>query len=133
MPSPRWQFGLLPGDADQARAALHGAQAIARSGLEVGKGAGTMIGELVLLDLDRTVGRFQVFAHQRAAVRREAVPNHQQRFADLVPERVQELDDLRPLYQVSEPVVAPDQPPCDLAQHGTIAAGQRAAQITRPP
>src|ERR1039457_6095718 len=50
-----------------------------------------------LLDLDRSLEGFEILAHQCRAMRGQAVPAHEQGFADLTAERVQELDDLRTL------------------------------------
>src|SRR5450631_850795 len=50
-----------------------------------------------LLDLDRSLEGFEILAHQCRAMRGQAVPDHEQGFADLTAERVQELDDLRTL------------------------------------
>ena len=111
------QFGLSPEGTDQGRATLHGAQAVASTGFQIREVAGAAIGELVvlemppdvlggvelrgiareLLDLDGALEGFEVPAHQRAAMRGQAVPDHEQGLADLSAERVQELDDLRAL------------------------------------
>src|SRR6185312_14741830 len=110
------QFCLLPERSHQRCAALHGAEASARVGLQIGHVDGTAIGQLVMLevppdvfggvelrgirrqrfDLHRTLERFEVLAHERAAMDRGTVPDNQQPLSYLLTQRVQELDDLRP-------------------------------------
>src|SRR5450755_93091 len=111
------QFCLLPESPDEGRASLHGAQAIARSALQVVEVCSAAVGEFVvfemapdvfgriqfgrvgrqLLDLNGAVQGLQVFAHERRAMRSQSVPNDQQWLADLLAEGMKELDDLRPL------------------------------------
>src|SRR5277367_1433385 len=111
------QFGLLPEGSDESWASLHGAQAIARSALQVVEVHGAAVGEFVvlemtpdvfgriqfgrvgrqLLDLNGAVQGLQVLAHEHRAMRSQSVPDDQQRLADLLAEGVQELDDLWPL------------------------------------
>src|SRR5271163_975634 len=111
------QFGLLPEGSDESRASLHGAQAIARSALQVVEVHGAAVGEFVvlqmtpdvfggiqfgrvggqLLDLNGTIQGLQVLAHKRRAMRSQSIPDDQQRLADLLAEGVKELDDLWPL------------------------------------
>jgi hypothetical protein len=111
------QFSLTPERPDQGRAPLHGAQAIASTGFEVVEVGGATVAEFVmlqmtpdvfgrielrcigrqLLDLDGAVQCFQVVAHESRAMRGQSVPDDQQRLAELLPESMQELDDLRTL------------------------------------
>src|ERR1700690_160136 len=111
------QLSLLPERPDQGRTSLHGAQAVARSALQVAEVRGAAVGEFVVLemapdvfgriqfgrvggqlfDLNGTVQGLQVVAHERRAMGSQSVPDDQQRLADLLPEGVQELDDLRSL------------------------------------
>ena len=44
-------------------------------------------------DLDMSVDRIQILAHQAAAMRPQTIPDHQQRLAQVRFERFQELDD----------------------------------------
>src|ERR1022692_4064934 len=100
------QLSLLPERPDQSRTPLHGAQAVARSALQVVEVRGAAVGELVvlemtpdvfgriqfrgvggqLLDLHGAVQRLQVLAHERRAMGSQSVPDDQQRLADLLPE-----------------------------------------------
>jgi hypothetical protein len=111
------QLSLLPERPDQGRTSLHGAQAVARSALQVVEVCGAAVGELVVLEMTPDVfGRIQfrgvggqlidlhcagqllqVLAHDRRAMGSQSVPDDQQRLADLLPEGMQELDDLRTL------------------------------------
>lgn len=108
---------LLPEGPDESRASLHRAQAVARAAFQVMEVRGATIGEFMvlemtpdvfgrvqfgrvgrqLLDLNGSVQGLQVLAHESRAMRGQSVPDDQQRFADLLTEGVQELDDLWPL------------------------------------
>src|ERR1035437_4570787 len=50
-----------------------------------------------LLDLDRSLEGFEILAHECRAMCWQAVPDHEQGFADLTSEGSEELDDLRAL------------------------------------
>ena len=105
----------MPESTDQGRATLHGTQAVASTGFQIGEVPGAAIGEFVvlemtpdvlrgvelggigreLLDLDGALEGFEVLAHERRAMRGQAVPDHEQGFADLASQGIEELDDLR--------------------------------------
>src|ERR1017187_3740323 len=107
----------MPEGADQGGSALHRAPAVASAGFQIGEVSGAAVGQLMvfemspdvfggvefrgigreLLDLDRALEGFEGLSPQRRAVRGQAVPAGQQRFADLTPQGVEELDDLRTL------------------------------------
>src|ERR1022692_4958286 len=125
----------MPEGPDQGRSPLHGAPAVASTGFQIGKIPGAAIGQLVvfemspdvfggvefrgigreLLDLDRALEGFEVLANERRAMRGQAVPDYEQGFADLTPQGVEELDDLRALDRLGkEPEVeAPEGDPGD--------------------
>jgi hypothetical protein len=66
--------------------------------------SGGIAGEL--LDLDGSIEGFEIFARRCAAMRSQAVPDHEQEVADLSAQSVQELDDLRTLdHSRKEPEV----------------------------
>src|ERR1035438_6627332 len=111
------QLSLLPERPYQGRTSLHGTQAIARAALQVVEVGGAAVGEFVmlqmspdvfgrvqfrcvggqLLDLNRAVQGLQVLAYQRRAMRGQSVPDENEDTIEMLPEGVQELDDLRPL------------------------------------
>ena len=122
------QFRLLPEGSDELWATLHrlqpsgcvGAHFLDRIHTQVGQFALLGVAEDVLsgvdlwsisgqpLKLDLTVERLDIVANQSAAVRGQAVPDDQELAADGVFERLQELNDLRPLDRtVEEPEVQP--------------------------
>jgi len=96
-----------------------------------------------LLDLDGAVQCFQVIAHESRAMRRQSVPDDQQRLADLLAEGMQELDDLRALDGAwKQPEV--ETPECDagngrqlvpvevVLQDRRLALGRIGAHTGRP-
>src|SRR5450759_2081838 len=107
----------MPERTDQGRSTLHGAQGVAGAGFQVGEVPSAAIGQLVvlemtpdvlsgielgrigwqLLDLNGAVERFDVFTHECRAMCGKTVPDNQQGIAQLMPEGVEELDDLRAL------------------------------------
>jgi hypothetical protein len=107
----------MPEGTDQSRATLHGAQAVASTGFQIGEVPGATVGQFVvlemspdvlgrvefrgiageLLDLDGALEGFEVLAHQRGTMRRQSIPDDQQGFADLTAQCLEELDDLRAL------------------------------------
>src|SRR6266852_5851439 len=109
------QFGLLPERGDELRSPLHRLEAVACKGAYFANGVQTEIGQLALLHvapdvLDRiefrrvcgqsfqdqvSVERFDVVLDDTTAMRRQAVPDHQQLAANLFGQRVQEFDELR--------------------------------------
>src|SRR5208337_51973 len=132
-------LGLLPERSDQGGPALHRAQAVASAGLEVVEVRCAAVGELVmlqmtpdvldrielgrigreLLDLDGSVEGPQVFAYERRAMGGQAVPDDQQGIADLLPERMQKLDELRALDGIRE-VPEVEAPEGNVGDHGEL-------------
>src|SRR3982074_3179293 len=108
------QLSLTPERPDQAWTALHGAEAVASAGLEIGEVCGATVGEFVvlemapdvfsrielgcigrkLLDLNGAVQGFQVVADERRSMDGQCGTDDQQGLADLLAEGVQELNDL---------------------------------------
>ena|SRR5450631_1080802 len=135
------QLSLLPERPDQGRTSLHGAQAVARSALQVVEVRGAAVGELVvleitpdvfgriqfrgvggqLLDLHSAVQRLQALANERRAMGSQSVPDDQQRLADLLPEGMQELDVLRTLDGVGKESEI-EAPEGDSGDHQQLAA-----------
>jgi hypothetical protein len=112
---PEGQLSLTPEHPDQGRTPLHGAKAIASAGLQFAEVHGAAVDEFVVLemaadvfgrielgrvgrqlvDLDGAVECFQVPAHESRSMGGEPVPDGQQRLPNLLPEDLQELDNLR--------------------------------------
>src|ERR1019366_7717589 len=125
----------MPEGTDQSWSTLHGAQAIASPCFQISEIPSAAVGQLVvlemppnvfggvefrgvgreLLDLDRALEGFEGLAHQRRAMRGQAVPDDEQGFADLTAQGVEKLDDLRTLDRPGkEPEVeAPEGDPGD--------------------
>src|SRR5688500_10045098 len=117
-----WQLSLFPARGDDARAALHGFQAVARIGADSTDRLQTQIGEFSLLHVrpdvfdwvefrrirrqgfenELVVTGLDVAAHQAALMSRQAVPDDQQPTADLFAQGFEEFDELRAANRASE-------------------------------
>lgn len=113
---------MRPEGAHEGGPALHGAESTASAMLERAEVRRAVVVEFMLfeiapdvfgrvefgrirrklLDLDRAAERVEVLAHELGAMCGEPVPDDEQWLPDLLAERVQELDDLRPLDGAGE-------------------------------
>ena len=112
MTSPKGS--LHPASGDDRRALLSALELVAGGGVQFGEVVGAVVGQRVTLepcpkifdriqigrvrgkkgDLDMAVDRIQVVAHHMAAVRPQAIPDHQQGLSQVRFERSRECDDL---------------------------------------
>ena len=104
---------LHPASSDDRRSFLRAPELVAGGGVQFGEIVGAVIGQRMTLepspeifdwiqigrvrgkesDLDMPVDRIQILAHQAAAMRPQAIPDHEQRLAQVGFERLQERDD----------------------------------------
>src|ERR1035437_3455022 len=111
MTSPK--SSLDPASGNDRRAFLSALELVASGGVQLGEIVGAVVGKRMTFepcpkvfdriqigrvrgqegDLDMSVDRIQILAHQATAMRPQAIPDHQQGLAQVRFERLQELDD----------------------------------------
>ena len=116
------QFCLLPAGRDDARAVLHGLQAVACVGADLTDGVQAQVGEFALfhvrpdvfdgvklwsigrerLQHELLAARFDVVANDAAAVSGQAIPDDQKLAGDLFGQRLEEFDELRAAHCPAE-------------------------------
>lgn len=99
---------LHPASSDDRRSFLRAPELVAGGGVQFGEVVGAVIGQRMTLepspeifdwiqigrvrgkesDLDMPVDRIQILAHQAAAMRPQAIPDHEQRLAQVGFERL---------------------------------------------
>src|SRR5579859_294213 len=124
MTSPK--RSLYPARGDDRRALLSALELVAGSDVQLGEISGAVVGQRMTFepcpkvfdgiqigrvrgkegDLDIPVDRIQILAHQAAAMRPQAIPDHEQRLAQMRFERLQELDDF---FFLDTALVQPEQ------------------------
>ena len=124
MTSPK--SSLYPASGDDRRAFLSALELVAGGGMQLAEIVGAVVGQRMPFepcpkvfdriqigrvrgqegDLDMPVDRIQILARPAAAMRPQAIPDHQQRLAQVRFERLQELDDF---FFLDTALVQPEQ------------------------